>query len=74
MREADVIRGVFIVLVLMTACSSRGSSTSDASGNAVAGKAALTKYACTGCHTDKNDAWATEALKSWASVSPWRAE
>ncbi len=30
--------------------------------------------ACTGCHTDKNDGWATDALKSWASVSPWRAE
>jgi len=30
--------------------------------------------ACTSCHNDKNDQWATDALKSWASVSPWRAE
>ncbi len=30
--------------------------------------------ACTNCHTDKNVGWATDALKSWASVSPWRAE
>ena len=28
--------------------------------------------ACTGCHTDKSNAWATEALKSWPGVSPWR--
>jgi hypothetical protein len=30
--------------------------------------------ACTSCHNDKNDQWATDALKSWASVSPWRTE
>ena len=27
---------------------------------------------CNTCHTDKNAAWATEALKQWANVSPWR--
>jgi hypothetical protein len=30
--------------------------------------------ACTNCHTDKNVSWATDALKSWTSVSPWRTE
>ena len=30
--------------------------------------------ACTGCHTDKTTAWATEALRSWGTVSPWRAQ
>jgi hypothetical protein len=24
------------------------------------------------CHTDKTVAWATEALKTWTNVSPWR--
>jgi formate-dependent nitrite reductase cytochrome c552 subunit len=27
---------------------------------------------CTGCHTDKNTKWATDALKTWTNVSPWR--
>jgi len=30
--------------------------------------------ACTGCHTDKTTSWATEALKSWSGLSPWRAQ
>ena len=30
--------------------------------------------ACTSCHTDKSPAWASDALKSWDSVSPWRVE
>ncbi len=30
--------------------------------------------ACTDCHRDKSNAWATEALKSWSNVSPWRVE
>lgn len=29
--------------------------------------------ACTMCHTDKKTSWATEALKTWPDVSPWRA-
>lgn len=29
---------------------------------------------CTSCHTDKTTAWATENLKSWGSVSPWRVQ
>jgi len=28
--------------------------------------------ACTGCHTDKSPAWATQQLKTWPNVSPWR--
>jgi predicted CXXCH cytochrome family protein len=28
--------------------------------------------ACTTCHTDKTNAWANEALKSWPSVRAWR--
>lgn len=27
---------------------------------------------CTSCHTDKNAAWATDALKSWNEFSVWR--
>jgi len=27
---------------------------------------------CTGCHTDKNNAWARDALLKWPDVSPWR--
>lgn len=27
---------------------------------------------CTSCHTDKSTAWATIALKSWNTTSPWR--
>jgi hypothetical protein len=27
---------------------------------------------CTTCHTDKTTAWATEALRSWPELSPWR--
>ena len=30
--------------------------------------------ACNLCHTDKTTAWATEALRSWADRSPWRAQ
>ena len=29
---------------------------------------------CTSCHTDKTIAWATEELKGWKNVSPWRLE
>jgi predicted CXXCH cytochrome family protein len=28
--------------------------------------------ACTGCHTDKSNAWASETLRSWPEFSPWR--
>lgn len=28
--------------------------------------------ACTACHTDKSNAWAIEALKTWPEFSPWR--
>ena len=28
--------------------------------------------ACNLCHTDKNTAWATTALKTWTDRSPWR--
>jgi predicted CXXCH cytochrome family protein len=28
--------------------------------------------ACNGCHTDKTTAWAADALKTWADLSPWR--
>jgi predicted CXXCH cytochrome family protein len=27
---------------------------------------------CTTCHTDKTPAWATEVLRTWPDVSPWR--
>ena len=27
---------------------------------------------CTSCHADQTTAWAREALKTWAGVSPWR--
>jgi len=27
---------------------------------------------CAGCHGDKGAAWATEALRGWKTVSPWR--
>jgi hypothetical protein len=27
---------------------------------------------CTDCHADRTTAWATAALRSWSSVSPWR--
>jgi len=30
--------------------------------------------ACTSCHTDKPTGWATDALTSWAGVSPWRVQ
>ena len=30
--------------------------------------------ACASCHKDKPSAWASEALKSWNTVSPWRME
>ena len=29
--------------------------------------------ACTSCHSDKTTGWATDALKSWSGMSPWRA-
>ena len=29
--------------------------------------------ACTGCHTDRSNEWATEALRGWIGISPWRA-
>jgi hypothetical protein len=28
--------------------------------------------ACTTCHTDQTNEWATEALRQWPNVSPWR--
>ena len=28
--------------------------------------------ACTQCHKDKSNAWATTALRSWSEFSPWR--
>jgi hypothetical protein len=28
--------------------------------------------ACTGCHSDRSNQWATEALKGWSGMSPWR--
>jgi predicted CXXCH cytochrome family protein len=28
--------------------------------------------ACTGCHSDRSNEWATEALKGWSGMSPWR--
>jgi formate-dependent nitrite reductase cytochrome c552 subunit len=28
--------------------------------------------ACTGCHTDRSNEWATEALRGWTGISPWR--
>lgn len=27
---------------------------------------------CIGCHADKTNGWARDALRSWANVSPWR--
>ena len=30
--------------------------------------------ACAGCHADKGTKWATDALKAWRGVSPWRVE
>jgi predicted CXXCH cytochrome family protein len=27
---------------------------------------------CTGCHADRTTQWATDALKTWSGVSPWR--
>jgi hypothetical protein len=30
--------------------------------------------ACTSCHADKPPAWASEAMKSWTGLSPWRVE
>jgi predicted CXXCH cytochrome family protein len=29
---------------------------------------------CTTCHTDKTTAWATEAMRRWSGVSPWRVQ
>lgn len=29
---------------------------------------------CTSCHSDKTNAWATEALRHWPERSPWRIE
>ena len=30
--------------------------------------------ACTSCHTDRTTTWATDTLKTWADVSPWRLQ
>jgi len=30
--------------------------------------------ACTSCHADKDVAWASESMRSWNGVSPWRVE
>ena len=30
--------------------------------------------ACTDCHKDKTTRWASDALKTWTNVSPWRAQ
>jgi hypothetical protein len=27
---------------------------------------------CTTCHTDKTRVWATDVLKTWPELSPWR--
>jgi hypothetical protein len=27
---------------------------------------------CTGCHADRTAGWATEALRTWPELSPWR--
>ena len=29
---------------------------------------------CTSCHSDKSNAWATQALKTWRNVSGWRVK
>jgi predicted CXXCH cytochrome family protein len=29
---------------------------------------------CTTCHKDKTTAWATQELRTWATVSPWRVQ
>jgi predicted CXXCH cytochrome family protein len=29
---------------------------------------------CTDCHKDKSTAWATQELKTWSNISPWRVE
>jgi predicted CXXCH cytochrome family protein len=29
--------------------------------------------ACIGCHTDHSNEWATEGLRGWNGISPWRA-
>jgi predicted CXXCH cytochrome family protein len=29
---------------------------------------------CTSCHTDKTNAWATEAMEKWPERSPWRLD
>jgi predicted CXXCH cytochrome family protein len=29
--------------------------------------------ACTGCHADRSNEWATEALRGWSGISAWRA-
>jgi hypothetical protein len=30
--------------------------------------------ACNLCHKDKSSQWASDALKSWNNVGPWRVE
>jgi hypothetical protein len=30
--------------------------------------------ACAQCHADKGTKWATDALRAWRGVSPWRVE
>jgi hypothetical protein len=27
---------------------------------------------CTSCHSDRTNEWATEELRKWENVSPWR--
>jgi predicted CXXCH cytochrome family protein len=29
---------------------------------------------CVGCHTDKTNEWAREALRGWTNLSPWRVQ
>ncbi len=29
---------------------------------------------CIGCHTDRSNEWAREALRGWSNMSPWRME
>jgi hypothetical protein len=29
---------------------------------------------CTSCHDDKTTGWATQAMRDWPGMSPWRVE
>jgi predicted CXXCH cytochrome family protein len=33
-----------------------------------------TPNACNSCHKDKSVKWATDALKAWSTISPWRVK